>query len=399
MTKIIDPSSNQTPFSSRLTSIDAFRALTLLLMIWVNDFWTLMDIPDWLGHAEAAEDRMGFSDVIFPAFLFIVGLSVPIAIQNRVKKGDTIFRLSKHILWRSLALLIIGVVHVNLGNYSQEAIISKPIWQILTTVSFFLIWLDYPGDKKYPIVLQASGVALLIFLAAIYKGNSADGLVWLQPKWWGILGLIGWSYLIVSLVFLLSKGKLAIQWAALFFLIFFNSATQLGWLDSLSGIKEYVWIVGDGSMPALVMAGVITTLYYVNGRHKRFWMFAAVFAAAMIVLGFAIRPWFEISKIRATPSWVTICIGISVLCFAVLAYITDIKGKRGWYHLIKPAGVSTLTCFLLPYIHSAILQMTSVRLPVELRTGGIGLGKSFLFALLIIGVVWILQKWRIRLKL
>lgn len=82
MTKDTQPS--LTPFASRLTSIDAFRALTLLLMIWVNDFWTLEGIPGWLGHAEAAEDRMGFSDVIFPAFLFIVGLSVPIAIQNRL---------------------------------------------------------------------------------------------------------------------------------------------------------------------------------------------------------------------------------------------------------------------------------------------------------------------------
>ncbi|HUH32333.1 MAG TPA: hypothetical protein VLZ28_00185, partial [Daejeonella sp.] len=324
---------------------------------------------------------------------------VPIAIQNRLKKGDTIFRLSKHILGRSLALLIMGVVHVNLGNYSEEAMMSKPIWQILTTVSFFLIWLDYPKGKKYPVVLQVTGVALLIFLAAIYKGKSAEGLVWMQPKWSGILGLIGWSYLIVGFVFLLSKGKLALQWAALFFFLLFNSAAQLGWLDSLSGIKEYVWIVGDGSMPALVMAGVITTLYYVNGNLKRFWIFAAVFAVAMIVFGFSIRPWFDISKIRATPSWVTICMGISVLCFAVLAYITDIKGKRRWYNLIKPAGVSTLTCFLLPYIHSAILQMTTLRLPVSLRTGAIGLGKSFLFALLIIGIVWVLQKWRMRLKL
>lgn len=397
MTK--DTEASLSPFASRLTSIDAFRALTLLLMIWVNDFWTLDGIPGWLGHAEAAEDRLGFSDVIFPAFLFIVGLSVPIAIQNRLKKGDTIFRLSKHILGRSLALLIMGIVHVNLGNYSQEAIISKPIWQILTTISFFLIWLDYPKDKKYPVVLQIAGVALLIFLAAIYKGTSAEGMVWLQPSWWGILGLIGWSYLIVGFVFLLSKGKFAIQWAALFFFLFFNSAAQLGWLDSLSGIKEYVWIVGDGSMPALVMSGVITSLYYVNGDQKRFFKFTVVFALAMICLGFAIRPWFDISKIRATPSWVSICIGISVFCFAVLAYITDIKGKRGWYRLIKPAGVSTLTCFLLPYIHSAILQMTTVRLPVSLRTGIVGLGKSFLFALIIIGIVWVLQKWRMRLKL
>ena len=64
----------------RLASIDVFRALTMLLMIWVNDFWSLTGVPKWLQHASATEDYMGFSDVIFPLFLFIVGLSLPLAI-------------------------------------------------------------------------------------------------------------------------------------------------------------------------------------------------------------------------------------------------------------------------------------------------------------------------------
>ena len=65
----------------RIASIDILRALTMLLMIWVNDFFTLIDIPKWLTHASATEDYMGFSDVIFPLFLFIVGLSIPFAIE------------------------------------------------------------------------------------------------------------------------------------------------------------------------------------------------------------------------------------------------------------------------------------------------------------------------------
>ena len=60
----------------RLASIDVLRAVTMLLMIWVNDFWTLIDIPKWLKHASASEDYLGFSDVIFPVFLFLVGLSI-----------------------------------------------------------------------------------------------------------------------------------------------------------------------------------------------------------------------------------------------------------------------------------------------------------------------------------
>ena len=89
----------------RLASIDILRALTMVLMIWVNDFWTLTNIPKWLQHANATEDYMGFSDVIFPLFLFIVGLSIPLAVEHRLNRKDSPNRISAHILIRSLSLL------------------------------------------------------------------------------------------------------------------------------------------------------------------------------------------------------------------------------------------------------------------------------------------------------
>lgn len=388
---------------ARYVSIDAFRALTLLLMIFVNDFGTLRHIPEWLKHTEAAEDGMGFSDIIFPAFLFIVGLSVPIAIQHRMKRNSSVSQTTGHILLRSLALLIMGVFHVNLGNYSQEAWLSRPVWEILITVSFFLIWLDYSreGNKRFKTGLQVLGVLLLGVLAIIYKGNSANGIVWMQPKWWGILGLIGWSYLLCSLTFLWTGGKFWAQVGAFIFFMFFNAATNLGWLAPLNEIREYVWIIGDGSMPAMVMAGVITTMVYTqrSTTFRQFFLYACIVSLVLIAYGFATRPVFEISKIRATPSWVAICTGISLLSFAILAFLTDVKGKDGWYRLIKPAGISTLTCYLLPYIHDAILGLVPYRLPIWLRTAEVGLLKSMIFSLLIISIVGLLQKYRIRLKL
>ncbi len=67
----------------RLACIDMLRALTMFFMSWVNDFWTLKKIPKWLEHAKVNENYLGFPDVIFPLFLFIVGLSIPFAIKNR----------------------------------------------------------------------------------------------------------------------------------------------------------------------------------------------------------------------------------------------------------------------------------------------------------------------------
>jgi heparan-alpha-glucosaminide N-acetyltransferase len=121
----------------RLLSIDVLRAITMLLMIFVNDADGISNIPGWIGHAENKYDTLGFADTIFPAFLFIVGLSLPFAIKNRIKSGQSFFKILIYILTRSAALLIMGFFHVNLDDYSSKAaIISKPVWAILATTAF-----------------------------------------------------------------------------------------------------------------------------------------------------------------------------------------------------------------------------------------------------------------------
>src|SRR6476659_11180302 len=93
----------------RIQSIDILRALTMVLMIFVNDLWSLKNIPGWLEHVAPGVDGIGLADVVFPAFLFIVGLSLPFAIDHRRKKGDTDIQLVAHVLVRTIALLVMGV--------------------------------------------------------------------------------------------------------------------------------------------------------------------------------------------------------------------------------------------------------------------------------------------------
>ena len=78
--------------------------------------------PIWLDHAKEYEDALGFADTIFPAFLFIVGLSLPLAIKSRISKGDTTKQLIYYILIRSAALLIMGFFHVNMEEYNMHGI-------------------------------------------------------------------------------------------------------------------------------------------------------------------------------------------------------------------------------------------------------------------------------------
>src|ERR1700730_10578532 len=145
--------------SLRLRSIDVFRAITMLLMIFVNDLDPVKNVPEWIKHAGINEDALGFADTIFPAFLFIVGLSIPFAINNRMKKGASFSNLAFYIISRSVALLVMGFIHVNLEHYSNAALLSKPVWEILATLSFFLIWLDYPKKSSPALryILQSAG--------------------------------------------------------------------------------------------------------------------------------------------------------------------------------------------------------------------------------------------------
>ncbi|WP_205509470.1 DUF5009 domain-containing protein [Longitalea arenae] len=392
-------------FKQRLASIDVFRALTMFLMIFVNDLWTLTNIPQWLEHTQAAEDGMGLADTVFPAFLFIVGLSIPFAIGNRWSKGASQTSILGHILVRTLALLAMGFFHVNLENYNnQAALLPKGIWEILLTTSYFLIWLDYAPSlsKQKKRLLQGSGILLLLFLAITYKGSENGETVWLKPHWWGILGLIGWSYLLSALIFLYGKGKLPVLAGSLIFFTVFNIAAKAGWLQVLEPVRPYIWITGDGSSPSLTIAGIITAVVYAQfaekGKYNTCFMVLLLMGVLMLAGGFAIRPLAGISKIRATPSWVMICTGISILVFVALVWLIDRKNKKQGFAIIKPAGTSTLTAYLLPYIFYPLFQLAGLGLPALLLAGGVGIVKSLAFALLIILLTGLLEKRRIRLK-
>ncbi|MCE7068564.1 DUF5009 domain-containing protein [Dyadobacter sp. CY326] len=399
---------NLKPASLRLDSIDIFRAVTMLIMIFVNDFWTLKGVPEWMEHSKGPDDAMGLSDVVFPVFLFIVGLSIPFAIANRRSKGDSNATILFHIAERTFALLLMGIFIVNLENAASSAmVVSKYIWEIGMVVAFFLIWNVYPAnpDKKPLFIgLKALGYLLLIGLAYIYRGGDAANPSGMETHWYGILGLIGWAYLLCALVYFFAKDSIALNVIGWLFFILFNAAEFAGMLSFLDPVKEYVWIVGSGSMPAFTMGGVVASVTYrlyskKNGITTTYLLILAILGVVCLAYGFGVRPFWGISKIRATPAWVGICSGIAFIAFAFLFWLVDLKKIKSWASVIKPAGTATLTCYLVPYIWYAVLALVNFSLPEFLRTGIVGLAKSFCFALLVIFVTGLLNRIGIRLKI
>lgn len=375
-------------------------------MIFVNDLWTIRDVPQWLGHVSSGVDGMGLADVVFPMFLFIVGLSIPFALERRLAlQGTNLFLIVSHVFFRSFALICMGVYQVNLEHYNSElALLPKAVWQIAIIISFFLLWLDFSriNNARFERVCQSLGVVGLLVLAGLYRGGTPQDPQWMQFHWWGILGLIGWGYLVAALLYLLGNGDIRYLFLMFLSLFVFNAADASGWLDAFSFIRPYFWIIDNGATPVLCMAGVLVSMliknYYMRGSHVSFWTTSLGFAVVSLMFGFLSRPLWGIHKIGASPSWVAICLGISILTLMGVIWLVDIKKKQHWFSYIKPAGTSTLTCYLLPYIHYGLLALSGIALPLMFRTGEVGLIKCAVYAFVIITLTGFLEKVNLRLR-
>jgi predicted acyltransferase len=389
---------------NRIRSIDAFRAVTMFLMIFVNDLDGVPNTPQWLKHAGINADALGLADTIFPAFLFIVGLSIPYAFKKRLHNENA--QIPMRIITRSFALIFIGFFHANMETYNDPAtLLPQPVWESLATFSFFFIFLDYSKveskTKRY--LFQGFGIVLLAAMCLLYKSTDPNH-PWLHLTWWGILGLIGWSYLVCAFIYYYSNGVLWVQAAAWIFFMFFNIDFHFGMLNFLSGIQKYMWIAGNGAMQAFTMAGVFVSVLYMrlnqNKEIKMLWVAMLLMAVILFNLGFIVR-YFSggISKARDTPSWVLICTGISLVVYAFFIFLIDVKQKFHWFKVIEPAGTSTFTCYLVPFLFYPLYQMTNLGYPEYFNQGPGGLIKCIIFSFVMVWLTGLLQKINVRLKI
>ena len=384
----------------RLLSVDAIRALTMLCMIFINDLSGVKGIPEWMDHAKGFEDSMGFADTIFPCFLFIVGLSIPLAIDRKLQKGDSFASISFSILARSFALIVMGFFHVNLEEYNKGSILPEAVWEILITLSFFLIWLDYSPTisnvKKY--FLKGAGWLILLLMAFLYTGGKEGPPHGLEPSWWGILGIIGWGYLVSAFIYLLAKGKFQVMIIALVLFAILNI------LDHAKILRLHLWVIHEGSSEFLIIAGIVISLWYARMVEKGYtltlWLWLFITGCASIISGLLIRPYADgISKIRSTPAWILICIGIGVLVFELMIYLVDFKGKKNWFKIIWPAGTATLTCYLIPYLQVGFYRLLHIHYPKVLNYGWGGFFRSWAVAFIVVLIGGFLEKRRLKLKI
>ncbi len=393
--------------NSRISSIDIMRGLTLVLMLFVNDLY-MPGVPAWLGHRAANFDGMGLADWVFPGFLFMVGMAIPFSIGNRISKGQDNVAISKHIFGRTLSLLIIGVLMLNSERLNPELTgISKNLWAILMYTGVFLIWNNYKEkDNNFFTIISLKLLGAIILVGLIFKFRSGEmaNNGSLITSWWGILGLIGWGYLVSAFIYLAFRDSIIYTVLSFLFFLFLNILSKLGILSFLNFVNPVFGVIIEGNVPLIVLAGLLTTLIlkkYSKNDYLKTIAIISLIGILSIIAGFFLRKWFIISKIQATPSWGLICNGISMLLFAFLYWIIDIKNHIKWGFFLKPAGENSLTTYLAPDIIYYLIWSTGIPILIYKHSGVpiIVIAGSILWALLMVGLTALLVRFNIKPRL
>jgi heparan-alpha-glucosaminide N-acetyltransferase len=389
--------------SSRIPAIDAFRGLTIFLMIFVNELAGVDGIGAWMKHAAADDDAMTFVDVVFPAFLFIVGMSIPFSMQAQLIRGDSWLKIFRHVIVRGIGLLVIGVFMVNAeGDFNEEAMdMSIHAWSSLFYAGVLLVWLDYKfTGRGAAFAARGIGIVLLIVAAALYR-DEAGSLI--GPRWWGILGLIGWAYMVGCGLYVISRANTFILLLLVLSAMTYYTLGHVAFRQNAFYHHPLFSQGGHAIHTSIVIAGTILTLIFyrddlLDGIWRRYNR-AVTFAVVMLFTGLYFRPFMGVSKIYATPSWAAFSIVICAVTFGLLYLVTERWGITRWTTVLKPAANNPLVVYIIPYILYAIMELTGISFPGFLYQGTIGILWALCYAVLVMLAGWMLTRVNVRLRL
>lgn len=397
---------------ARLESLDAFRGLVIVTMTLVNYLAGVKGLPAWMYHVPPDQEGYTIVDLVFPGFLFIVGVAIPLALHRRLTRGDSVLTLLGHVYVRSAALLFIGVIMVNKGLFSAEASgVSKDVWFLLAMLCVAALWNAYPTSvtttrRQFHLGLRiAAGIVLAVLLVLFRGKNAAGETVWLQHSWWGILGLIGWAYLVSCVAFLIFRGHPLTMLGTLGLMIALYTGGRHGALDWLGPVKSFV-NVGSvfGTTAANVMMGILVGGTFIGagalGSHGARIRFLLLFAAGLYVAGELFRPLHGINKNAATESYALVSGAWCVLGFLGVYVLMDVLNIRRWAAWLQPVGQNALLAFILPGIVGNLLGVLGwPRVLWQYGSGWPGALNAVVLTGLIVLLTWAATRVGVRLKL
>jgi heparan-alpha-glucosaminide N-acetyltransferase len=406
--------------SERFRSLDALRGLDILVMIFVNDLAGVEGVPAWMEHVSRDTDGMTFVDVVFPAFLFIVGTSIPLALGRRFERGEPRGRIWRHVLTRTFALLLIGIFMVNGEGMPDTGILRPAAWNLLMYVGVILAWNVVPREpgrgRTTALVARVLGVVLLVALALLFRGSGERRLVELETQWWGILGLIGWAYLVACLVYAAFRKSIAGVIGAIALLYCVFMANAVGAFSGLTWITDWVDIGSMwGSHAAITLSGVVLGMVLSQGsgvttpaeRIRWAVLFGLGLAAAGFLLHAAhdVHSMFRFSKILATPPWCLVSSAITVWVWALIYWLMDVRAWSRWATPLEAAGQNALFAYVLAPGIVFLLELIFAAFGSSnyyYALGGsfaVGLARSAVFAVVVTWLAGLLARSGVQLRL
>ena len=322
------PSTQPAP-TSRLLSLDVFRGLTVMGMTVVNNPGDWGHIYPPLEHAEW--NGCTPTDLVFPFFLFIVGVSIAYALAGAKRTGAPLGPVLARVARRAAILFGLGVLTSLYPHFDFGSVRIMGVLQRIALVYFGCSCLYLITSWRTQVALL---VGVLVSYAALMQlvpvpGFGAANLepttnlgawidrtilgehhLWAQSRTWDPEGLLG-------------------------------TLPALG--TGLLGILAGQWLRWPSPTPLSKPAGL------------------AIGGAVAVVMGLVWNTWFPINKALWTSSYVLFAGGLALLVLAVLYWICDVRGYRSWTKPAVAFGVNAIAVFFF----SAILSRTFslVRLP------------------------------------
>ena len=328
---------NASPPTSRLVSLDAFRGAAVATMLLVNNpgSWTEVYAP--LRHAEW--HGWTFTDTVFPFFLWIVGVAIPLAFARRLAQGASRGELLRHAFVRAAIICGLGLLLNSLGSLLDGSLLRDG------PVAWGSHW---AGRVRIAGVLQRIGLCYL-GASAIYLHTGTRGRV----GW--VVGLLAGYWLLMRWV--PAPGGMAG--------VFAERGNLSQWLDELvlgahcySGTKFYDPEGLLSTLPAIgtCLLGVLTGQWMATDRQpaeKTAWLLVA--GNVLLFLGGLMDLALPINKKIWTSSFTVFMAGLAMNCFGVWYWLIDVQGWRKWATPFVIFGMNAISMFVLAGVVGRLL--------------------------------------------
>jgi predicted acyltransferase len=303
-----------------MLSIDVFRGMAIIGMIlvnnpgsWTDNYWVIQHVR-WNGWTPA--------DLIFPAFLFIVGVAITLALRDRVARGANRRQIYRQIVRRTVILCALGVFLSNFPHFEIETL-------------------------RIPGVLQRIGIcyfcAALITLRTTPSGRVVIAVT-LLAAYWVVMKLVpvpGYGAGVLT-----PEGNLA---AYIDHLLLPGHTYQPTW--DPEGLLSTIPAI------ATTLIGVLAGDWLRTGRAARDRLLGLIAGGvAGVVLGTIMGIWFPINKSLWTSSYVVFTGGGSLLVLALCYDIVDLRQHRRWVAPFVIFGSNPITVYVLSTLVGQMME-------------------------------------------